>query len=66
MGRFALHILPCAEKRSLICLGCSPSAVRAAMITTFKRDGPGVPAPVGFCVTGEELYARAPWLRLVG
>jgi hypothetical protein len=39
MDGFALHIQPCAEKRSLICLGCSPSAVRAAMITTFKRDG---------------------------
>jgi PPOX class probable F420-dependent enzyme len=29
---------------------------RAAMITTFKRDGTGVPTPVGFGVAGEELY----------
>ncbi len=29
---------------------------RAAMITTFKRDGTGVPTPVGFGVAGKELY----------
>ena len=28
-------------------------------------DGTGVPTPVGFGVTGEELYATAPWSRLV-
>ena len=33
---------------------------RYISLETFKRDGTGVPTPVGFGVAGEEVHAKAP------